>query len=423
MQAILGTEKKDKQYIIYPFITGFLLLGIYLFTIQVLNYPLFPTALIIILCYSIIFDMNHHFSTYYRVFLDKEYYRQNKKWIITGLAFVTLIPIIGFFGLSRNNLGYQGFLFYLFFRRFILTMGFYHLLRQNWGFIAMYKGMNKEKKTKINWDKWTLLCGGFVTFLFFCLYYPMWFQEDKYLFAPDQNQVQYVLDFWHHLATACFIFALLLGIIYFTSKKFQYRIPAKSVGLFSVFLGLLITLILDWDYKTVLWILIIGLSLAFIVSLIQSIRFQLREKKSNPRKWWLIITSLVLYAGIILYPAPGNATIKICAITLPHNIQYLAFVPYFSRKRFQMNKDTNFGIAKKLSKKLITLFLLGMMFAVVFELGRSGIPYILPKNKAWQPFLDFILIIFWVFVSYHYYLDAIIWKFSKNKELNKTITA
>src|SRR5690554_6086077 len=151
MKAILATEKKDWTYIILAPVFGFIILGIYLLLLHVFKIPLSGSSLgyiIFFVTYSVVFDINHYFSTYYRVFLDKSYYKENKKWVIPGLLFIAIVPLLAFWWISAESVNTKGYYFFVFFRKFVLTLGFYHLVQQNWGFMAMYKSQAKERRSE-----------------------------------------------------------------------------------------------------------------------------------------------------------------------------------------------------------------------------------------------------------------------------------
>lgn len=419
MKSILGSERKDWAYIILPFISGFLMLGIYLFLINILKLAAFPSILILIIIYSVLFDVNHYFSTYYRVFLDKSYYRENKTWIIPSLTFITVIPMLAFWAVSSDYFWKDSFLFFTFFRRFVLVLGFYHLVKQNWGFMAIYKRNAGEKITKINWDQLSLLSGSFIPLVLINMIDPLWFPDsEKYLFAPEANDLQYILNYWDKLAYLCLFFAMFFGLITIFSKRFQYKLPARNMAFYCLGAGILILSILKYSAKDVLTVILGLLTAIFTISLIQSVRCQLKEKSFNFPKWAVFATTLILYFGILLYPVEGDKSIMVVAITLPHNIQYLAFVPFFSKKQYTSSQK-NHGIAKRWSERVIMLFITGIIFSVVFELGRIGTVYILPEE--YFSLKNTIAVFFVALILHHYYLDAVIWKFGKDKELSKGI--
>ncbi|WP_417264836.1 hypothetical protein [Brumimicrobium sp.] len=421
MNTILGAQKKDWIYIILAPVFGFVILGLYLFLLHFLEIPNSSTTLayiIFFIAYSVLFDINHYFSTYYRVFLDKSYYQENKNWMIPALLFITIIPLMAFWWISHEAFSSKGYYFFVFFRKFVLILGFYHLVQQNWGFMALYKKQANERKTKINWDKLSVLSGSFIPLILLNSIDPIWFTgSEVYIFDPIPERKAAVIEWWHQIAYLNFVFAFILGSIALLFKRFQYQIPAKNMALFCLFTGLLIFSILKWNAELVLTTLLVIVSLIFVVSIIQAIRFQISEKSMNWKKWGVLITTLILYFGVILFPIEGDKFIIVAAITLPHNIQYLAFVPSFSKKQFSQGKKDH-GLAKKLSQKIVLLFLLGVGFSLVFEFGRTGVNHILPESM--NATKVFVSVFFIVLILHHYYLDAVIWKFSKDKDLENT---
>lgn len=422
MKTILGSAKKDRNYITLSFLSGFALILLYLIMVEVIKLNPFPSVLILILIYSVLFDVNHYFSTLYKVFLDKKYYRENRNWMLPGLSIVTIGSMAAFFAITTENFSYDSYLFFLFFRRFVLILGLYHLVKQNWGFMAIYKGMAGERRTKINWNQLALLSGSFMPLIVLTLYSPIWFENDVYLYTPRPSQEAYVINFAEKIVYLNFICAIIFGAIALTVKKFQYSLPAKNMAFYCLGIGLLTHAFITYPYKSVLYVLLVAFALIFIVSFIQSILLQRKEADINRRKWEVFATSLILYWGVIFFPIyydiDGQYGIIVAAITLPHNIQYLAFVPAFSRNLYRESKADH-GIAKFLAKRVVMLFFIGVLFSMVFELGRNGSMYLLPEDSSWTPTKMGISVFFLSIVLHHYYLDAVIWKFGRDKELQK----
>lgn len=420
MSYILGSAKKDNWFIIGSFLAGFLLAGIYFLLINGLGCDVFLTTLIVLILYSVIFDVNHYFPTYYRVFLDKSYFQKNRNWIIPSLIFITIVPLIVYYFFNQSEyFEYQCYLFFLFFRRYVLILGFYHLVKQNWGFMAIYKKSANETSSKFNWDQLTLLSGSFALFVLANYVSPLWFPDsEKFLMSPLPEMISFIKEYVTSLAYCCFGFAAIFGLIAFLSKRFQYQLPARNMALYTFACGVLMLFFVRYDAFSVLWNLFLILFAVFVFSLIQSVLIQRKQETPNFRKWAVLITTLLLYAGILFLPV-SDKTIVVMAITLPHNIQYLAFVPLFSRKQYEKSSN-NHGIAKKWSEKIIWLFVFGIVFASVFELGRIGSNFWL---KGPELFLlqNTIGMFFLCLILHHYYLDAVIWKFGKDESLEKTI--
>lgn len=419
MRSILGTQTKDNFYIVFPTIAGFLFLGLYLFLLDYLQLGYWPTGLILILLFAVFFDVNHFFGSYLRVCIDKHYYQANKHWFVPSFVFIVVGCIAIYWLFSQSDHNYKGQLFLVFFRRFFLVLGFYHLIKQNWGFMAIYKRYANETKVRINWELIALVSGGFIALTLFSIQTPLWFPySERELFYPQPSQKAFILNFWHELVYWSVAAAFLFAVIFLSSKRPQIAEPAKSLVYYCLLVAAIISSMLHFGVNETLVAALFFLVVVFTVSITQAVRYQLTQKMLNTRKWLLFVSTLALYFGVLLYPMEGDAFIKVAAITLPHNIQYIAFVPYFSRKQYEKSQH-NHGLAKVIVSKFWSFLLVGLCFAVVFEMGRTGSSYWLPRD--WHLAHNLIAMFFISLVLHHYYLDAVIWKFNSSKELKKNL--
>lgn len=417
--SILSSDKLDKAFIIYSFICGFLFLFVYVLLIDVIQLDYLLTNLILLLIFAIFFDAHHFFGTYYRIILDKLYFKKNKPWFIATFVLLITSAILSQWLMISDYPEYESYLFFQFFRRFVLILGFYHLIKQNWGFMALYKRMQGEKPTRINWNLLALISGSFIPLIYITIQQPIWFPgSEELLFNPAAEQYHFVIAYWHRLAKLSFVFSLLFALTGFFYRKRLFAKPFISLALYCAFVGLLIVTILAYDYKLVLYCLLIVCTLLFLVSLLFSIYLQRQEACFNHRKWLVFGCSLLLYCGAFLFPIEGSKYIVVAAITIPHNIQYIAFVPIFSKRQYSLSNYEH-GVAEWLAERVIIFIVLGLFFAVFFELGRSGSQHFLPDSMLLTK--NFIAVFFATMALHHYYLDAVIWKFSKNKSLKSSL--
>jgi hypothetical protein len=73
-----------------------------------------------------------------------------------------------------------------------------------------------------------------------------------------------------------------------------------------------------------------------------------------------------------------------------------------------VHSTKNHGLAKRMSEKAMLFFGVSLVYALVFELGRTGIRY-LPINALNDTFFlirNAEILIFISLVLHHYYLDA-----------------
>lgn len=414
-KAILGTPTKDNIFIIFPALAGFLFFALYILFVDVLELNDFAAGLILILIFSVFFDINHYFSTYLKVFLDKQFYQENKAWLLSSTAFIFIAAIVVYLLIAYESHDYEGYLYVFYLRRFVIILGLWHSVKQNWGFMSLYKRYENEPKGKIYWELIALASGAFAALTLFSIQYPLWFPAtEHYLLTPDEQYQSYIIALWHKIIVYLLAIAAVLLLIAKQIKIYQIKNPANSVAQYCLLNAAFIYACLQYGAKPVLYVALITLLIIFIISLSMAVWQQSKMQSVNKRKWQLFAMSLMLYFGVLLYPMEGDSLIKVGAITLPHNIQYLLFVPYFMKKQIA-SSNKNHGIAKFLLNRTLAFVAVALLFSVLFETFRTGNLFYTPTD--WALTKNLIAVFFIAMVFHHYYLDAVIWKFDKQKNL------
>lgn len=422
MQSILRNSRQDWAYIILSTLSGFLILGFYYLLKDAFALEKETAFLITLLLFTLLFDVRHFFSTYARTFLDKHYFRENRSWLLGSTAAIFVIPLLVYVILIQGEvIAYNSYIVFIFGRRIVLILGFYHLVKQNWGFMAIYKKKFGEPEDGSDrWEKALLLSGSFLPLVYLAKTDLLWFLDEEKVLTPNANDLMYIVEFWGKIASSCLLLAIFFLAVGFLAKaRVQYRFVSRNIGFYFLGLFILIRVILANGSDIVLNSIMSVLMIVFVVSLFVSIRKAMAFGKFNLGKWAVLISALILYNGVLLLPIDtDNKTLLVIAITIPHNIQYLTFVNFFSSKQYA-NSDKDHGFAKILSRKIVLFISVSLLFAIVFELGRIGTGYFAAPD-SWL-LKNTVAIIFLSFVLHHYYLDAVIWRVRKDDNLSKSL--
>ena len=422
MENILKNARQDWMYIILSTVSGFLMIAFYFVLKNLVKLDEFTASIITLVLFSLLFDVRHFFPTYTRTFLDKDYFRENKSWLLGSTAAIIFIPLISYFILIQGEaMAYDGQIVLSFARRVTLTLGFYHLVKQNWGFIAIYKKkFNEPENGSDRWEKLVLLSGSFIPFVYLAKTRIIWFADETSAFTPNVNDLAHVVELWGKISAFTLVLGLFFLVIGFAiNAKPQYKFVSRNLGYYFLAIFVVIKLILVKGSDEVLSALLIALFLVFILSI--SITFQKAIKfgKLNVRKWAMFVSAFVLYWGVFSLPIE-NTMLIIIGITIPHNIQYLVFVGLFNKKHYSKSAK-NHGFATILSQKAILFFLVSLIFAFLFELGRTGTNLNLFTEPDAFILKNIVAFLFLSLVLHHYYLDAVIWRVRKDESLGKDI--
>lgn len=422
MKTILGSRLKDQWLIIYSSFTGFLLVAFYLGLKHVVGLEELYSFLITFGVFAVFFDVRHFFPTYARTLLDQHFMGLNKRWFYLSWGLIILLPILLFVIISAGE--YHVFNSYLavsFLLRATYVLGFYHLVKQNWGFMAIYKKKyNEPEDGSDKWEKLLLLSGAFIPFVILSMISPVWFSGDEYAFAPKAEQLSYVLAVWKRIGGVCLVSGLIfLSIGYLLKTRPQFKYVSRNLGWFLTASFLLIGLISRFGQQEVLGGILFLLISLFVYSGMKVIVRERKLENVNWDKWQVFFSSLTLYGIIFMLPVE-NKFILAMAVTIPHDIQYLSFTKEFGEKYYSSSKF-NHGFAATLAKRTALFFLLSLIYALIFESARTGVKFLPsdPLNPQMDFYRNMVSVFFMGMVLHHYYLDAVIWRVRKDEDLNK----
>lgn len=424
MDSILETPKKDWLYIIFSSLTGFSLILFFYFLREGIQLSDEISILVTFLIFTLLFDARHLFSTYSRTFLDRVYYAENKGWLNASVVLIIALPLVGFFIVSAGEFqAYNSNIVLVFASRITLIFGLYHLIKQNWGFMVIYKKKSNERdSTPDLWEKIALLSGSFIPLIWVAWNHSVWFPTEQDVFFPPNHLIEYVDAIWQKLS----YFSIGAGVVfllfgYVIKIPIQFKFVSRNLGFFFLAAGFFIAYWLKNDVSLLLMNVFYFSVILFVFSLGMAIYQQFKSGYSALKKWAVFTASLVLYHGILFLPIE-NKFVLVMAITIPHNIQYLQFVQFFNRKQY-VHSAKNHGLAKRMSEKAMLFFGVSLVYALLFELGRTGIRY-LPIDASNDTFFlirNAGILIFISLVLHHYYLDAVIWRVRKDVDVEKHI--
>lgn len=216
-------------------------------------------------------DVGHVWSTIFRTYLDKEEFQHHKVLLVAA----PIVCFVGVFGLAW----YSEFVFW----RILAYLALFHFVKQQYGFLALYKAKAKDfKVTKIFADKWVL---------YWATLYPVLY--------------------WH----------LAEGL------TFNWFVAGDFVGLRTYLPG-----------NTTFWasffqvgnILYIGILVAWLI-----------EERAKARQWqwgkilWMLTTAVNWYGGIVYFNSDLVFTIT---NVVAHGVPYMALIIYYQYQKRQLQQ-------------------------------------------------------------------------------------
>jgi hypothetical protein len=286
------------------------------------NLALGVSVSVLVWIWALGFDGPHVFATISRTYADREDRRKRARLYYGSLALFLLGPAMVLAGRARL-LGTEvwGPLFFI----FASIWAYYHLVKQHYGFMILYKKKNEDLSETDNFiDRALLLTGMTYPFLRFLGHSPA--ASARLPFPVDSGWFAWLETF----AFFAFIFLLaLLGI-----RQVQ--------------------------------------------------RFFLRQPINVPKL--LLLSAAVPMHWIVLRmlePA-GGATAAVATLTIYHNLQYHRIVWFHNRNKYVREDAPSYGAASFISKTVWRYIVFALMFGAAYHIPHYTI---VAPDGFWMAFI------------------------------------
>jgi hypothetical protein len=332
------SQTDDLIWFIGSVLTSYLLFGLYVSGIL-------PLILMVVV-WAVLIDAPHVFGTFTRTYFDREERRNRKRLLFGSLAFFIIGPVFVLLG--------QALLFF-----FVAALwAYYHLVKQHYGFMILYKKKNEDLAPVDNkLDKIFLMLAFVYPFVYFA-------GTDKQALARVPQTVQ----IWLGLATNILLFATIaVGIIWLGRQ---------------------------------IW-------LAFT------------RQNLNLPKYLLLSAAIPMHWVVLLTPMPNKPLAIVAILTIYHNFQYHRLIWFHNQKYRKDNSHEKFGKAAAfLSRNLWVYVLFGVIFGVWYQVPRQYVTFTYGRGEF---ITNLVASFFWGYAFIHYYLDSKIWRVRRDANVGKAL--
>ncbi len=349
-------------------------------------------GLVVFGTWAILLDAPHLFATLARTFLDPEEWRERGRVLVASLGFFLLGPamillpraLVLVEALPAAMAPVGGLVFLVFFR----LWAYYHVVRQHWGFLRLYarKNPEAEEPADFRWDR----------VVFPLLFYlPIGW----YLTAP-----------WY-------------GETGMPPLGFGAVVSGRTLG--------------EWLH--------LPLGLVWIVAAAVYAGREWREAwRGRPRnlgKLLLLLGTAPLHAAAFMSPLAVLFAVPIA--TAGHNLQYHRFVWDYGQRRYRRRRAAPGSLAAFSFRSVWIYAALGLAFTLLCYRG-PGVAWVsgvvaAALDSVVLPFAGFVAgapeaggeslggqvvaaaVLGWA--MQHYYLDARIWRVSRDRRLRRVLDA
>jgi len=313
--------------------------------------------------WAILIDAPHVFGTFSRTYFDRTERHSRGRLLWGSLLFFTIGPIMVYAGAS--------FIFF-----FVAALwAYYHLVKQHYGFMVLYKKKNND-------------------------------------LAPVDNALDRLL----------LLFAFNYPFVAFIARDPEAlkRVPtALQSGVSAL--------------ATILLIATIVLAVAWLGRQIQ--RAIIGEPLDVP-KYLLLAAAIPMHWIVLLTPMPHKPIAIVAILTIYHNLQYHRLI-WFHNKKYSGSAGTlpasgstelrqKYGAAELISRRLLYYIAFGILFGLIYQGPRQILGYMTLKNSdgglgdpsfATQTGISFL----WGYAFIHYYLDSKIWRVRRDPAVGKAL--
>jgi hypothetical protein len=346
--------REDLIWFIGSVASSYLLLVLYVTGIL----PLIP----MVAGWAILIDAPHVFGTFSRTYFDRSEWRTRKRLMLGSLLFFIVGPALVLLG--------AGFTFF-----FVAALwAYYHLVKQHYGFMVLYKKKNND-------------------------------------LAPVDNALDRLL----------LMFAFNYPFVAFIANDptAMARVPPfLRSGVNAV--------------ATLLLIGTIVLGIAWLGRQIQ--RAVLREPLNVP-KYLLLAAAIPLHWVALFTPMPAKPIALVAILTIYHNLQYHRLIWFHNQKyiggtgvppvNHVQDARATFGPAAFISRRLIYYLAFGIIFGIIYQGPRQFLGYLNlhtgDSPAALSTPIQLGIAFLWGYAFIHYYLDSKIWRVRRDPSVGAAL--
>jgi len=357
LRWIIGA-REDLIWFIGSVVSSYLLLGLYVAGIV----PLIP----MVAAWAILIDAPHVFGTLSRTYFDTSEWDTRKRLMLGSLLFFVVGPAMVLLGF--------GFTFF-----FLAALwAYYHLVKQHYGFMVLYKKKNNDLAAVDNALDRLLL-----------------------LFAFNYPFVAYIAS---------------------DPAAMERVPPVLRNGVNAVALLLLVGTVV--------------LGTAWIGRQLQ--RAWLRQPLNVP-KYLLLAAAIPMHWIALLTPMPNKPIALVAILTIYHNLQYHRLI-WFHNQKYSVRSPNlregavrpldlkkKYGPAALISRRLIFYIGFGILFGLMYQGPRQVLGYLGLKPTHGVPTAELPVSVqlgvafLWGVAFIHYYLDSKIWRVRRDPSVGKAL--
>ncbi len=402
-------KKEDIAWLSGSMIVGYLFLSIFYLLQNEFKVSLYKSQLFVYFFWTFFLDGPHIFATYTRTYFDKSFRRKNKYLTYASLLILGIGPLIMlyFHFFHSKQLLRTGFLV---FNRFGMLFAYYHLIRQHWGFVCIYNGINGGiNKITRRLEALVLAFGTAYPLIFHWHHFkqPMGLAENLHISAST----------WPILGGMLLKISVLLLVISIFSYKRLKNIFNISIFILKIIVPMACLLLIfsNFGFSTPLMYVEKVIKYIFFASSVALIICYLSDyKQVNLPKLILLIIVVGSHNFILSLNYPY--VVVYACLTMCHDLQYHRIIRYYNKNKYLDSEDNDdYGMATRVTKSILLFIILAVLFNFISTMPRAALGMFVKNELLYYLSATF----FWGIAFHHYIIDSKIWRPSKDNDVVK----
>lgn len=315
--------------------------------------------------WAVLIDAPHVFGTLSRTYFDRSEWKTRKRLLLGSLLFFIVGPALVLLGF--------GFSFF-----FVAALwAYYHLVKQHYGFMVLYKKKNND-------------------------------------LAPVDNALDRLL----------LMFAFNYPFVAFIANdpSAMARVPP----------------ILRSGVNAVATLLLAGTIVIGVAWVVRQIQRAWLQQPLNLPKYLLLAAAIPMHWIALLTPMPAKPIALVAILTIYHNLQYHRLIWFHNQKYSgtgvppvghaqdaHATLRNQYGPAALISRRLIYYIAFGILFGIIYQGPRQYLGY-LNLHTGDSPAaltlpIQLSIAFLWGYAFIHYYLDSKIWRVRRDPSVGRAL--
>ena len=330
--------RDDLVWFVGSVLSSYLLFALYVTGLL----PLVP----MLFAWAILIDAPHVFGTFSRTYFDRAERQSRARLLWGSLVFFAVGPAMVLAG--------AGAIFFF----LAVLWAYYHLVKQHYGFMVLYKKKNDD-------------------------------------LAPADNA----------LDRALLLLALTYPFIAFVGRDAEAmaRVPSVLQGVVGYLEKILLAATL----------------IAGLAWLLRQCQRRWRGHALNLPKYLLLAAAIPMHWTVLLTPMPHKPIAIVAILTIYHNFQYHRLIWFYNRKYVAGDEGrVRYGAAELISRRLLHYVGFGLLFGLWYQVPRQYVNHVGGERTL---LLQLASAFLWGYALIHYYLDSKIWRVRRDPSIGQAL--